>query len=290
MKSCSRRVTQIVRAIVLCGVVFLMWRWFEHNQVYQPTRVLETSGAELNRPFEDVWFHSKDGVRLNGWFFPGVKDSPRNRLAVLLCHGNGGNISHRLDVTAALLETGVAVFLFDYRGYGRSEGRPSEEGTYADAEAAYQWLHEKGYAGTNVIAFGESLGGGIASGLAARVPLAGLILQATFSSIPDVGCEIFPWLPVRWLCSIKYNTCSRLPSLAIPVMIMHSHGDQLIKFHHAEKNFAAAKEPKLFWELKGEHNDPVSDRANFIEGFEKFLNLVESHSDAPAHAEPIPAK
>src|SRR6266704_5268593 len=182
MKNRSRRVTQIVRVIVLCGVVFLMWRWFEHYQVYQPARVLETSGAELNRPFEDVWFRSKDGVRLNGWFFPGVKDSPRNRLAILLCHGNGGNISHRLDVTAALLETGVAVFLFDYRGYGRSEGRPSEEGTYADAEAAYQWLHEKGYAGTNVIAFGESLGGGIASGLAARVPLAGLILQATFSS------------------------------------------------------------------------------------------------------------
>src|SRR5258706_13873263 len=162
MKSCSRRVTQIVRAIVLCGVVFLMWRWFEHNQVYQPARVLETSGAELNRPFEDVWFHSKDGVRLNGWFFPGVKDSPRNRLAVLLCHGNGGNISHRLDVTAALLETGVAVFLFDYRGYGRSESRPSEKGTYPDAEAAFQRLQGKGYARTNGIAFGEKLCGGTA--------------------------------------------------------------------------------------------------------------------------------
>jgi fermentation-respiration switch protein FrsA (DUF1100 family) len=262
-----------------------MLRWFEHSQVYQPTRVLEATGAELNRPFEDVWFKARDGAKLNGWFFPGAKDSPRNRFAVLLCHGNGGNISHRLDVTAALLETGVAVFLFDYRGYGRSEGRPSEEGTYADSQAAYHWLEQKGYSGTNIIAFGESLGGGIASGLAARVPLAGLVLQATFSSLPDVGSEIFPWLPVRFLCSINYDTCRRLPRLFIPVMVMHSHGDELIKFHHAEKNYAAANHPKLLWELKGDHNDPVSDRANFLQGFEKFLRLIEDHSLQPATAE-----
>ena len=260
-----------VRTIILCGVVFLMWRWFEHNQVYHPSRVLDASGAELNRPFEDVWFKAKDGVKLNGWFYPGTNDSPRNKLAILLCHGNGGNISHRLDVVGALLDTGASVFLFDYRGYGRSEGRPTEPGTYADAEAAYDWLRQKGFSPTNIIAFGESLGGGIASGLAARVPLGGLILQATFSSIPDVGAEIYPWLPVRWLCSIKYDTCQRLPALAIPVMIMHSRADELINFRHAERNFAAAKEPKLMWEIKGDHNDPVADRSNFMEGMEKFL-------------------
>src|SRR5258706_13186028 len=137
MKSCSRRVTQIVRAIVLCGVVFLMWRWFEHNQVYQPARVLETSGAELNRPFEDVWFHSKDGVRLNGWFFPGAKDSPRNRLAILLCHGNGGNIRHRLHVTGALLVNWGPGFLFYYRGSGRNRSRPSAEGIDAGRDSRY---------------------------------------------------------------------------------------------------------------------------------------------------------
>lgn len=261
---------------MLCVAVIWMWRWFEHNQVYHPTRVLEAAGSDLNRPFEDVWFTTKDHVRLNGWFYPANEASPRKKFAVLLCHGNGGNISHRLDVAGALLETGVAVFLFDYRGYGRSEGHPGEEGTYSDAQAAYQWLEQKGYAGTNIIAFGESLGGGIASGLATRVPLAGLVLQATFSSLPDVGSEIFPWLPVRLLCSINYDTCRRLPKLSLPVIIMHSRTDELIRFHHAEKNYAAAKQPKLLWELKGDHNDPVSDRANFTEGFEKFLQMIET--------------
>ena len=129
--------------------------------------------------------------------FPGEHEFRPARLAVLFCHGNGGNISHRLDTCAALLATGVSVFVFDYRGYGRSAGRPGEEGTYRDAQAAYQWLRQKGFAGTNIMAFGESLGGGVAAELAVREPLGGLVLQSTFTSIPDIGAELFPWLPVR---------------------------------------------------------------------------------------------
>lgn len=253
-----------------------MLRWFEHRQVYHPDRVLNATGAELNRPFEDVSFAAGDGVKLNGWFYPSNLNSPTGGLALLVCHGNAGNISHRLDVCQALLETGVAVFLLDYRGYGRSQGRPSEEGTYLDAVAACGWLERKGFAAAKVIAFGESLGGGIASELALRQPLGGLILQSTFTSATDLGAELFPWLPVRLVSRIKYDTSRKLPRLKIPVLVMHSRTDDLIGFHHAEKNFALANQPKLFWEIKGSHNDPLADRARFIAGVEKFLPLVES--------------
>jgi fermentation-respiration switch protein FrsA (DUF1100 family) len=253
-----------------------MLRWFEHSQVYHPNRTMTATGAELGRPFEDVTFKASDGIELNGWFFPASQNSPRKNLAVLVCHGNAGNISTRLGLSEALLATGVNVFLFDYRGFGRSQGRPGEQGTYLDAQAAHQWLQRKGFAGRQIIAFGESLGGGVASELAVRETLAGLILQSTFSCIPDIGAELFPWLPVRWISTIKYETCVRLPRLKVPVLVMHSRTDELIGFHHAEKNFGLANEPKLFWELKGEHNDPVSDRENFIGGVERFLRLVES--------------
>ena len=253
-----------------------MLRWFEHSQVYHPDRVLTATGAELSRPFEDVFFKVGDGVVLNGWFFPASTNSLRRHLAVLACHGNAGNISHRLDTCVALLSTGVNVFVFDYRGYGRSQGRPSEEGTYRDAQAAYAWLRQKGFPGTNIVAFGESLGGGVAAELAVREPIGGLVLQSTFTSIPDLGAELFPWLPVRWLAKIRYDTRSKLPRLHVPVLVMHSPADELIKYHHGKANYAAAKEPKLFWELRGDHNDPMADTQHFIRGLKKFLDMMEA--------------
>ena len=252
-----------------------MLRWFEHSQVFHPDRVLTATGAELGRPFEEAWFSTSDGVRLNGWFYPANTDSPRTRIAVLFCHGNAGNIGDRLAICRTLLATGVNVLLFDYRGYGRSAGRPSEEGTYLDAQAAHQWLRQKGFAGTDIIAFGESLGGGIASELALREPVDGLVLQSTFCSMTEIGAELFPWLPVRWIGSIKYDTRAKLPRLKIPVLIMHSRTDGLIGFHHAEKNFAAANEPKLFVELQGNHNEPVLDR-EFREAVERFWGMIKA--------------
>ena len=276
MSNAVKRAKTLLGLLVACLLMLLMFRWFEHSQVYHPTRVLEATGSELGRPFEDVRFRASDGVELNGWFFPANTNSPRAELAVLHCHGNGGNISHRLDTCAALLGTGVSVFLFDYRGYGRSQGRPGEEGTYRDAEAAYQWLVQRGFAGTNIVAFGESLGGGVAAELAVHEPLGGLVLQSTFTSIPDIGSELFPWLPVRWLATISYDTRSKLPRLRIPVLVMHSRADEIVPFHHGERNFAAANDPKLFWELHGDHNGALGNARHFIAGVEQFLGLVEA--------------
>jgi uncharacterized protein len=255
----------------------LVLRWFEHSQVYHPCRELEASAAELGRPFEDAFFQAADGLKLNGWFFPADSESSRGHFVYLLCHGNAGNISHRLEHVSALLETGAGVFIFDYRGYGRSDGRPGEEGTYLDAQAAYDWLRQKGFAPGAIIGLGESLGGGVASELALRERLGGLILQSTFTSITDVGAELFPWLPVRWISTIRYDTLSKLPRVTVPVLVLHSRIDGLIGFHHAEKNFVAANNPKQFWEIAGEHNRFLEgDRGRYLEGLNRFLATLES--------------
>ena len=252
----------------------MLLRWYEQRQVYHPSREMDASGKELKHPFEDIFFKTVDGVELNAWFYPANKSSPRSDVVMLICHGNAGNISNRLDLCGALIETGVAIFAFDYRGYGRSAGQPSEEGTYLDAQAAHQWLTRKGF--NKIIAYGESLGGGIASELCLREKTCGLILQGTFTNILDIGRELFPWLPVKLINTIKYDTCAKLPRLRIPVLVMHSRADELIGLHHAKNNFAAANAPKIFCELEGEHNEPLALRTEFIDGIEKFLQLLES--------------
>ena len=280
----KKRFKILIRLLLWPLLIYFVFRWFEHHQVYQPFATLEAGGDELGRPFEDVQFAASDGVKLHAWFFPANTNSQRADRAVLIAHGNGGNISHRLGLCEVLLETGVNVFIFDYRGYGRSEGRPGEAGTYRDGQAAYQWLRARGFAGKNIIAFGESLGGGVVAELALREPLGGLVLHSTYTSIPDIGAELFPWLPVRWISTIKYDIHGKLPRLHIPVLVMHSRTDTIIPFAHAERNFAVANEPKMFCELKGDHNDTFeAGRERFLEGMEKFLASLEH---APTQSRP----
>jgi uncharacterized protein len=265
-----------IRALVLLLLLYVILHWFEHSQVYFPTKRLAAEAVTLGRPYEDVYFKARDGVQLNGWFFPASTNSSRSRLAILLFHGNAGNIGDRLDHFKILLTTGANLFAIDYHGYGRSGGKPGEAATYLDGLAAHGWLVQRGFAPTNIIALGESLGGGVASELALGEPLGGLILQSTYTSIPAVGAELFPWLPVRLLATIKYDTCAKLPHIHVPVLILHSRGDTMIRFHHAEQNFAAANEPKMIWELQGDHNDALEARAQYLEGLEKFLRLIET--------------
>jgi fermentation-respiration switch protein FrsA (DUF1100 family) len=253
----------------------MLLRWFENSRVYHPMRQLQATGAELGRPFEDVFFKTSDSLELNGWFFPATANSPRAQLVFLNCHGNGGNISHRLGLYQALLGLGANVFTLDYRGYGLSQGSPSEAGTYLDAQAAYHWLRTKGFAAQNNIVYGESLGGGIASELCVREPTGGLVLQSTFTSLPEIGRELYPWLPVSRLSTIKYDTRSKLPRLKIPVLVMHSRDDGLIGFRHSQENFAAANEPKFFCELRGRHNDQAWDSPGFDIAMERFLEAVQ---------------
>lgn len=264
---------RLARLVVVVVVLIVMFRLFEYSQVYHPTRDFEPVDAQSRGLFEDVHFNTSDGVKLNGWFFPAGTNSPRAHMAFLICHGNGGNISHRFDLCKTLLtETGANVFVFDYRGFGRSDGRPSEKGTYLDAQAAFDWLRKRGV--QNIIAYGESLGGGVASELALRETVAGLVLQSAFTSIPDIGSELFPWLPVRLLGTIKYDTRSNLPRVKVPVLVMHSRADDIVPFRHGERNFASANEPKTFCELRGYHNDAVWEEPEFKAAIVKFMGLL----------------
>jgi hypothetical protein len=257
----------------------MLLRWFEHKQVYQPSSRHVSQPTDLGVPAEDVTFTTSDGVALNGWFFSSQPTHPRARWVILYAHGNAGNISHRLGVCEALLETGPAVFIFDYRGYGESAGRPNEEGTYLDAQAAHLWLVDRGFTPHHIVALGKSLGGAVAAELALREPLGGLILQNTFTSIPDVGADIFPFLPVRTLARIRYDTAAKLPRVHVPVLILHSREDTMMPFRHAETNFAAANEPKQLTELRGDHNDTFDrSRDTFVSAIDGFLRALQKKS------------
>ena len=269
---------RLTRTFVIVALLFVMLRWFEHSQVYHPDRQLTASPAELGRAFEDVRFKASDGVLLHGWFYPADTNSQCGQIVFLICHGNAGNIGGRLNLCRALLATGASVFVFDYRGFGESQGKPGEEGTYLDAQAAHAWLRQNGFQAENVIAYGESLGGGVASELAARETVGGVVLQSTFTSIPDVGRELYPWLPVRLISTIKYDTHAKLPRIKAPVLILHSRTDDLIAYHHAEANFSAANEPKRFCELNGVHNEAVWESPGFGEGIEWLLRLVQERT------------
>ena len=258
-------------------LILAMFRQFEHSQVYHPTRDAESAPEDAGRPAEEVWLTTPDQLRLHAWFFAAEKTSPRARFVVLFCHGNGGNLTSRPGYYHAILATGVNLFAFDYRGYGRSDGEPGEAGTYTDAATAYAWLRARGFAAEHILVWGESLGGGIASHVAATQRVGGLMLQSTFTSIPDIGAELFPWLPVKLLARIRYDTHARLAEINCPVVVLHSRADGMIPFAHAEKNFAAAREPKALLELQGDHNDALlANRAAYVAGAEKLVQLVES--------------
>ena len=261
------------RLLAWMAVLYMLLRWFEYRQVYQPTRFWDDTPAREGLAFEDLALPVGIGDHASAWYLP----CPGTNAArvMLVCHGNGGNISHRLDLARMLLESGWNVLLLDYRGYGKSSGRPGEENTYQDTQAAYNWLRKRGFAPSQIIAYGESLGGGVATELAVREKLGGLIIQSSFTSIVDLGAELFPFLPVRLLATIKYETRKKLTSIRVPVMVMHSRADTLIPIHHAERNFAAANEPKLFVELQGDHNESVfTVPALFINGLAKFSKLL----------------
>lgn len=272
-----KRWLRLAKIGTVCLILFMLLRAFEHSNVYHPSTEMELRVDEMGIPGEDVWLTADDKIRLNAWYFPAPASSAIAKYAVLFAHGNGGNICHRLNIYRVWHGLGVNFLAFDYRGYGRSEGKPSEEGTYLDAKAGYDWLIGKGFKPENIIVVGESLGGGIASWVAATHKVGGLVLQSSYTSVPDLGKELFPFLPVHQLASIHYNTLERLPKIKVPLLVMHSRGDTLIRFHHAESNFQAANEPKLLHEVYGDHNETFMAGAEaYQQGVEKFLQLMES--------------
>ena len=174
----------------------------------------------------------------------------------MFCHGNAGNISHRLESIKQFRDLGLSVFIFDYRGYGKSGGKITEEGSYKDAKAAWDYLvNEKNINPQNIIVFGRSLGAAIACKLATKQNLSALIMESAFISVPELAAQIYPFLPVRWLSRFQYNNLENVQKISCPVLFIHSKNDEIIPFSNGEKLFSIANQPKQFLEIHGSHND-----------------------------------
>lgn len=249
----------------LCLLMFV----FQSHYIYFPSREVLATPSALALPFEEVACVTSDGKQIAAWFVP----APAARGTALICHGNGGNIGDRLHIIQRFHDLGLNVFIFDYRGYGKSTGSPSEQGTYEDALAAWNWLtQERGLPADRMVVCGRSLGGAVAAWLANREKPAGLILESTFTSISDIGAGVYWYLPVRLLCRYRYPTLKHIRHVRCPVLISHSREDEMIPFAHGQKLFEAAPEPKVFAELTGGHNDGESfTEASYQHALEAFL-------------------
>ena len=272
MRTIASLIAVVTTAYVLLGVVLY---FMQERMVFLaglPGRALEATPKDAGFEFDDVRLETADGVSLHGWYVY----APESRGTVLFLHGNAGNISHRLDSIAIFRDLGFDTFIIDYRGYGQSEGKPSEEGTYRDAEAAWQYLlAERGKDPANIVIFGRSIGGAIAAWLAARHKAAGLIIESSFTSAVDMAAHLYPFMPVRFISRLKYPVIDYVTGVECPVLIVHSRDDEIIPFAMGKALHDAAPEPKAFLELRGDHNMGfLLSLDRYREGLEKFI--VES--------------
>ena len=228
---------------------------------------------EHGMAYEDVELHTEDGLRLHSWYLPAPGEA---RGTVIVTHGNGGNISHRLRTARFWLRQGCSVLLLGYRGYGPNPGSPGEAGFRLDADAAWRWLTEtRGELPRRIICAGRSLGGGTASYLARRYQPAGLVLESTFTSVRDVAGEHYPIFPVGLLLRHPFDTLSRMAGIRCPVLVAHSPHDVIIGFHHGQRLYEAAREPRSWIGLSGSHNDRSHLlQPEYQEGVARFLDAA----------------
>ncbi len=258
------------------SALLLLWlgiRWFEQRSVFVPDRTLDASPADVGLAFEEVEFFAEDAVKLHGWWIP----HPQARGTLIYCHGNGANIANRVGLCADLHRLGVNIFIFDYRGYGRSKGWPTEQGTYRDARAAFEVVRAR-YDDAEeppVVVYGASLGGPIAAQLALDKPVKGLIIEASFPSAVALGRVLYPWLPVRWLARYRYDTSARVARCAVPKLFASSREDALVPFELGYQVYEDAAEPKQWVEINGPHDEGGWSRhPGYARALEQFLTRV----------------
>ena len=251
---------------------------YQDKLLYIPERELNTDPASLGLEFSEHWIKTSDGERLHAWYIP-CQDA---RYTFLFFHGNTGNLSTRMDTINILHELGINLFMIDYRGYGKSTGKPSEQGTYLDGEASWQYLiHTLGIRPEKAIIFGRSLGGGIASHLATRVTPAGLILESTFSSMCAVAKDVYPLIPVRLILHTRYPNIDNIRQINCPLLIIHSTEDEYIGFHHGQALYNAFNprvDPsyKHFVPIAGAHNSGFFTSAGqYKQGINEFMALLD---------------
>lgn len=250
---------------LLCAALFV----FQSRLVYFPYAELAATPKAAGLAYEDLTITTEDSQKLHGWFVP----AERSSAVVLFLHGNAGNVSHRLDWIALFHEIGISTLIIDYRGYGKSSGTPSEEGTYRDAEAAWRYLvTQREIAPQEIAIFGESLGGAVAAKLAARETPQALIIVAAFTSLPDLASQLYSYVPARLLTRFKYDTREHVKRARCPVLVIHSASDEIVPFAHGRALYEAANVPKQFLEIRGGHNDGfIASRTILKSGIAAFL-------------------
>ena len=247
-------VVTILAISVVIGLTARYTSLIDRYFIFFPEEELLEDPGDRGLEFEEVYFNTSDGVRLHGWFVPG-----RSEKTLLWFHGNAGNISHRLDNIAELhSRLGAAIFIFDYRGYGRSEGTPSEEGTYRDAEAALAYLGSRqDVDARNLVLFGRSLGSTVAVELATRHDVYAVVLESPFTSISAMAKRAYPFLPgIGVLARTKYDTLDKIKDVQVPVLVLHGDRDGVAPFDMGREIFEVANRPKRFYTIMGAgHND-----------------------------------
>ena len=234
-----------------------------------PSREITRTPSSVDLEYTDVYLTTRDDVRLHGWWV----DHPRPSGVMLFLHGNAGNISHRLQSLHLFNELGYRVLIIDYRGYGQSEGSPSEQGLYTDAEAAWRYLIEqRGLSAGQIVVVGRSLGAAVALDLAINHPPRALIMESAFTSIADMAVIHYPWLPVRWLSRYHFNNRQKIKRLNCPLLIVHAKQDEIAPYSHGQHLYDLAPSPKQLLPLQGGHNDAqLGDRLTYRQGLQSFI-------------------
>jgi fermentation-respiration switch protein FrsA (DUF1100 family) len=278
MRALLSLLTVLAGVYVLLGLVLYLFQGSLVFLANVPGRTLDASPAEMGLDYEDVAIGTADGERLHGWYVPvAARGGNEARGVLLFFHGNAGNISHRLDSIAIFHRLGLDVLIIDYRGYGRSTGKPSEVGTYRDAQAAWDYLvRERGVAPGRIVVFGRSLGGAVGAWLASRLPAdetpAAVIIESTFSSGADMARRLYPVFPARLLTRLEYPVADYAARLRCPVLVVHSRDDEIVPYAMGRAIYAAAPQPKSFLELRGDHNAGFwISRETYVPGLEAFL-------------------
>jgi len=259
----------LICLILLIGAsLYIFYPKIESYFVFFPETPFDQSPNELNLFYKDVYFLSEDGKRLHGWFFPLKKEFP----VILFCHGNAGNISHRLENIRLLLDQKLQVFIFDYRGYGRSSGRPSEKGLYLDGLAAYDYLTKTEHVpSTNIIPFGRSLGAAVAVEISLKRRIRSVILESAFTSTKGMARTIALFYPFSFLAPAHYNNLKKIGHLTMPKLIIHGRDDEIVPFSMGQKLFEAAQPPRYLLPVKDAgHNDA------FVVGGREYFEAITS--------------
>lgn len=261
---------------VLVFLFFGGWLYFQQPaMIFFPSKDLDATPLDWDLPYEDVTLETEDGIRLHGWFMP----HPGASQTVLFFHGNAGNISHRRESVKIFHRLGLNVFIFDYRGYGNSQGKPSESGLYNDALAAWQYLlQEKNLTKQQIVVFGRSLGGAVACNLSAEMQPGALILESTFSSAWDMANVIFPIMSHLMPMRFEFNTEDYVKRVTSPVLVLHSTEDDIIPFRLGEKVYRAASQPKYFVKMEGNHNSGfLLSQPDYQQALGEFLSKHNSN-------------